>query len=159
MTARRRREGRVFMKDAEASPQADDFHQRIRALEALRPPGRFVGIVFPSDEPLVAGDNAGGWFLVIPEDLDGTELVHAHAAAYSQPTGGPIELQVRKGAATDMLSTPITIDAGENTSYTAATPPVIDGANAGVVTGDLIVVDIDDPASSAQGLDIILAFA
>jgi hypothetical protein len=156
MTARRRRPERTFMKSGEAMSQSEDFHQRIRALEALPDPGRFVGIIFPSDEAVVTMNDAGGWFLVIPEDLDGTQLFHAHAAV-ATPSGAVTVMYRNSTQTVDMLTTPITIDAGETTSYTAAVPPVIDEPNAVVSTGDLIVVDVDDDGG-ALGLDVILAF-
>ena len=58
----------------------------------------------------------------------------------------------------DMLSTAITIDANELTSYTAATAPVINAANDDVATGDIIRVDCDVAGTGTAGEDIILTF-
>ena len=55
-----------------------------------------------------------------------------------------------------MLTTNITIDASEFTSYTAATAPVIDSSNKDVATGDLVAVDIDAAGTGAKGLGVIL---
>jgi hypothetical protein len=58
-----------------------------------------------------------------------------------------------------MLTTKITIDSGEKTSYTAATPPVINTSNDGVATGDEIRVDVDAISTTPpNGLSIILGF-
>jgi hypothetical protein len=57
-----------------------------------------------------------------------------------------------------MLTTKITIDASEFTSYTAATAPVIDSANKDVATGDLIAIDVDVAGTGAKGLGVILTF-
>lgn len=120
-------------------------------------PGRFVGIVFPSTEVVEVGNDAGGWFLVVPSDLNGALLTEVAAGVYT--AGTSLTIQVRNVTqAVDMLSTAITIDSGERTSYTAATPPVINVANADVNQGDAIVVDVD-VAGGAIGLDIILAFS
>lgn len=123
---------------------------------SLNSAGRFVGIIFSSVEAVVVGNDAGGWFLVIPADLNNSSLIEAQAAVYTTGTGTTVQVRNVTGAV-DMLSTAITIDSGENTSYTAATPPVINPANADVSTGDIIVVDAD-VAGGAEGLDIILAF-
>jgi hypothetical protein len=156
VSARRRREGRAFTQHGEAMPQMDDYLQRIRALEALGDPGRFVGIVFPALEPIVVEDTAGGWFLVIPEDLDGKILTHAHAGVYTP--GGDVILMVHNlTTATDMLTDPIQVDSGDQTSYTSAAPPVIDLDNRQVSTGDIIVPNVTDDGG-ATGLDIILQF-
>ncbi len=57
---------------------------------------------------------------------------------------------------TTMLSTKLTIDANENSSQTAAAPPVIDGAEAVVADDDLLTVDIDTAGTGAQGLIVTL---
>jgi hypothetical protein len=57
-----------------------------------------------------------------------------------------------------MLTTPITIDPGEFTSFTAATPAVINTANDLVATGDLIAIDVDVAGTGAKGLGVILEF-
>ena len=56
-----------------------------------------------------------------------------------------------------MLSTPITIDVSEYSSYTAASS-VVDTAYDDVSTGDLIGVDVDAAGTGAMGLTIILTF-
>jgi hypothetical protein len=133
---------------------------RTSQLERRPPPlsagGRFVGIIFPSTTTLTVGNNAGGWFLVIPEDLGGSTLASCAAGVYTPGTGELIQVR-NVTQAVDMLTTRISIDNAENTSYTAAAPPVIDPANSTVATGDIIVVDVDT-AGGAVGLDIILAF-
>ena len=67
-------------------------------------------------------------------------------------------IQIRNVTQTaDMLSTRITIDASEFTSYTAAAA-VIDTGNDDVATGDLIAVDVDVAGTGAKGLGVILRF-
>jgi hypothetical protein len=58
-----------------------------------------------------------------------------------------------------MLTTNVTIDASETTSYTAATAAVIDATRKVVSTGDLIAIDIDAAGTGARGLGAILQFA
>jgi hypothetical protein len=54
------------------------------------------------------------------------------------------------------LSTPITIDQSEQTSYTAAVSSVVDSAHRVVSTGDLIAVDVTAAGTGAKGLGVIL---
>ena len=57
----------------------------------------------------------------------------------------------------DMLSTPITIDASEKDSSTAATPSVV-GAYGGVSTADVIRIDVDVVATGTLGLEVRMVF-
>lgn len=108
----------------------------------------------------VVGDGTGGITFTIPEELNGYNLVEANAAVEVAGTTGTTDIQINnvtQGA--DMLTTKITIDSGELTSYTAATPPVIDTANDDVATGDKIRIDTDVISSTpAKGLQVILMF-
>ncbi len=103
----------------------------------------------------VAGDDY--YQFNIPEGLDGFELADAEAAVVTPSvSGGPINLQVRN-ATGDMLTTPITIDDNEPTSYTAAVRSVVSTTNFRIHTGDLIHIDVDAAGSGALGLQIYLS--
>ena len=58
-----------------------------------------------------------------------------------------------------MLTTKLTIDASETTSYTAATAAVIDTAHDDVATGDLIAVDVDVAGTRRKGLGVVFTFS
>lgn len=110
-----------------------------------------------TDTTLTTGD--GKIKFNIPSDMDSWDLIDADACVdtNTSATVGPT-FQIRNATqAADMLSTKITIDTGEVTSFTAATQPVIDTANDSVVTGDRIEIDIDS-AGIASGLRIITAW-
>jgi hypothetical protein len=108
------------------------------------------------DTATVVSTGDGKFVFAIPQDLDATELVHA---AGFVTTAGAVTVQIRNVTqALDFLSTKITIDTGETTSYTAATAPVIT-ADQPVATGDLIAVDVDAADGAAKGLGVILMFA
>jgi len=109
------------------------------------------------DEAIIVSTGNGKFVIFIAEDLDGTELVHAAAGV---SVAGAVTVQIRNITQSnlDLLSTRITIDSGEYTSYTAATPPVII-ANQPVATGDRIAVDVDAADGTAEGLAVILRFA
>ena len=50
------------------------------------------------------------------------------------------------------------IDANEVTSYTAATPAVVDTANDDLLTGALLRIDIDTAGTGAKGLIVSFEF-
>ncbi len=115
--------------------------------------------VFTDTQTVVVGDGAFGFVVTSLEEIAGKNLVAVSAYVTTVSSSGAITVQVRNvtGAA-DMLSTPITIDASEFTSDTAAAP-VIDTSNDDVALGDLIAIDIDADGTGATGLGVILAFA
>lgn len=106
---------------------------------------------------LTTGD--GKYIFTIPFEMNGMNLVSAHASVTTVSSSGTPTYQIRNVTdAVDMLSTRITIDANENTSYTAATQPVIDTAHDDVATGDLIAIDKDAAGTGCKGDTIILSF-
>jgi hypothetical protein len=113
--------------------------------------------VFDDATTLVVGD--GKMIYCIPPELDGFRLVDADAFVTTASSGAAPTIQVRNVTdSVDMLTTPITIDPGEFTSFTAATPAVINTANDLVATGDLIAIDVDVAGTGAKGLGVILEF-
>lgn len=116
----------------------------------------------PLVRSIVVGDDKHRLF--ITNDMDGMSLIDADASKLVSGGGGTVTVQVRnvtQGA--DMLSTRITIDPHEFTSYTAVVPPVIDAANDDVAVGDIIAVDVDDSgiggsAVGPKGLGVTLSF-
>lgn len=106
------------------------------------------------------GDGAGGITFTIPEELNGFNLVNAHASVETAGTTGTQSMQIHNVTqVADMLTTKITIDTTELTSYTAATAPVIDTANDDVATGDKLRFDTDViQTTAAKGLSYILTF-
>jgi hypothetical protein len=106
---------------------------------------------------LSTGD--GKMYYTAPAVLNGYNLSAAHAAVYTVSSDGLPTVQLynmRKTA--DMLSTRITIDASEFSSYTAATAHVIDTDNDDIATGDRIRVDVDVAGTGTKGLEVILTF-
>jgi len=113
--------------------------------------------VIEDDRVLSTGD--GKMYYTAPAVLNGYNLSAAHAAVYTVSSDGLPTVQLynmRKTA--DMLSTRITIDASEFTSYTAATAHVVDTSNDDIATGDRIRVDVDVAGTGTKGLEVILTF-
>ena len=109
--------------------------------------------------PTYVGDGIAR--VVLPSNFDDLKLRSIGGHVYTAATGSTTNIQVHnqtKGQ--DMLSTLLTIDAGENDSSTAATPPVINGSNNTVNDGDVIRFDIDQigSATAAKGLELRLEF-
>lgn len=108
--------------------------------------------------PTYVGDGIAR--IVIPSTFDGLRLNTVGGHVYTAATGSTTNIQVHnqtKGV--DMLTTLLTIDAGENDSKDAVTPPVI-GANSLVDEFDVIRFDIDQVGSgtAALGLELRLEF-
>lgn len=112
-----------------------------------------------ADDTLVTtGD--GKLIFLIDASLNGLNLTGAHAYVTTVSSSGLPTVQVRNVTdGVDMLSTPITIDASEFSSYDATTPPVINGATDDVATKDRIAIDVDVAGTGTKGLGVILTFA
>jgi len=97
----------------------------------------------------------------IPSDFNGMNLIDADAYVTTVSSSGLPTVQIVNATqgSVNMLTTPITIDVGEKTSYTAVTPPVIDTANDDVATGDLVTITVPTNGTGAKGLGVILRFA
>ncbi len=114
--------------------------------------------IFTDTDTVTTGD--GKAIFCIPSDMDGMNLVDADAFVTTVSSSGTPTVQIRNVTdAVDMLSTRVTIDASENTSYTAATPAVVDTAHDDVATGDGIAIDVDVAGTGAKGLGVVLRFA
>lgn len=115
--------------------------------------------VFDDATALSTGDMKASF--AIPVELNGLNLVDADAFVTTVSSSGLPTVAIRRersGSAVDMLSTSITIDASEKTSYTAATAPAINASNDDVATGDLIYIDVDGAGTGAKGLGVVLVF-
>jgi hypothetical protein len=125
---------------------------------AVTAPDRVIEIkVLDDATAITTGD--GKVIVCIPAALNGMNLTGAHAFVTTVSSSGLPTVQIRNVTdAVDMLSTKVSIDASEFTSYSAATAPVIDTSKDDVATGDLIAVDVDVAGTGAKGLGVILTF-
>jgi hypothetical protein len=128
-------------------------------MTAVKPRPRVVEAKVIADTATLTIGN-GQLTIAVPKAMNGAILQEAHAFVSTASTSGLPTVQIRnvtQGA--NMLSTAITIDANEFTSYTAATPPVVDAAHKTVSTGDLIAVDVSVAGTGTKGLGVILTFS
>lgn len=123
--------------------------------------GGFNGLIFPTDESVIAESPAGGWFLLIPADLNGSYLRQVSASFYVASATDISEIRfIRVRSTLDLLTTHITIDTNERNSFTAATPPVIGSSGSyQMQKGDLIYTEVVSTPGDAFGLEVNLAFA
>lgn len=102
---------------------------------------RYYPIYLNSDVALAVGDYQG-WFTIL-SDFNGWNITHVYGSRKAGGTGVPA-FQLRNVTdSVDVLSTKLTIDSGETTSGTAATPAVIDTTKDDVATNDMFAVDVD----------------
>jgi hypothetical protein len=119
---------------------------------------RIIIPVVSSTGALTTGD--GKAYITLPAELNGMNLVDADACVYTASTNGTPTIQIHNLTDShDLLTTRITIDATEKTSYTALTQPVIASSYDDVATADILRVDVDGKGSTAtKGLEVHLAF-
>ena len=120
----------------------------------------FEIVLIDSSTNLSTGDGFSNIPFVIPSVINGYNLIAAHAAVTGASTAGLPLFQVYNVTQTaDMLTTGITIDVGEFTSYTALNAAEIDTANDDVATGDILRFDCDEDGSTgAVGAIMLLTF-
>ena len=142
---------------AEADGGSDD----VTALTSLKLAQSYAGTktaTFYEENPnaiLTLGNDKA--FIHIPEDMAGMNLVAVHARVITAGGSGLATFQIRNvTSGQDMLSTLLTIDAGETGSDTAATPAVIDTSEDDVAENDLLTLDIDTVPNSPPALGLIV---
>lgn len=115
--------------------------------------------IMPEDTTVEQGDDKMRF--TVPIEFHGMNLVSVGAHVYTVD-GGANDIVIDIYNYTDssnMLSTPITIDAGEKDSKDSVAPAVIDSGEDDVVEGDEIGVDVTTYAGdTAKGLEIRLGF-
>ena len=140
-----------------------DHERRVQALEAYTPTwraGRFEILCTDPAVPVTVG-SVELFPLFTPRDLVGASLVDCAAAVWVAAGSGTLEFDLwNLTQGVSFLTTLITIDATELTSFTAATPPVIGTAGQPLALGDQITGYCTDVADgTAQGIIIIMSFA
>lgn len=80
-------------------------------------------------------------------------LTDVSASVLTAPTGTDLTVDINEGGTT-VLSTKLSIDAGETTSVTAATPPVI--SDSSLAYDSIITIDVDGVGTGCTGLIVTL---
>lgn len=111
-----------------------------------------IVILVDSITSITATTTLGGDF-VMPFNGYFTEV---GATVDTAGTTGTMTIDINKNGTT-ILPTKITIDSGEKTSRTAATPPVLSATSKNFVIGDIITFDVDAiHTTAAKGLKMYL---
>ena len=128
-------------------------------VEALEYVGGIVYVIkiFSDTQTVTTGD--GKFTFAIDEDVNGKILSKVEIYVTTVSSSGIVQVQIRKGASTDMLSTRVQIDANEKHSKDASTVYVINTANDDVVWGNEISIDVDAAGTGAKGLGVSLTFS
>ena len=114
---------------------------------------QMVAVDFATD--LATGN--GKFYFYVPATLNGFNIVAVHAEVITAPVGSVATFMLHNATAgADILSTAITIDAGEFGADTAATAAVINTSEDDLTTHDIIRVDIDGVGSSTAGKGLII---
>ena len=99
----------------------------------------------------------GKFYYHIPSTLNGFNIVDVHAEVITAPAGSAIIIQLHNLTATaDILTTLLSIDAGETGSDTAAAAAVISTSEDDLTTNDVLRVDIDQIGSATAGSGLIV---
>lgn len=116
------------------------------------------GLITDFSTDVATGD--GQFYIPVPAAYAGMNLVEVKARVITAGTTGTMDVQIHNFTdAVDMLSTKVTIDSGETSSETAATPYVINTATDDVADDDLLRVDVDAiHTTAAKGFIIVLGF-
>ena len=93
---------------------------------------------------------------IIPMDMTVTEVF---VSLLTPQTSGSIFTVDINEAGTSIISTKVTVDNGENSSLTAATPPVISDTT--LTKGNLITIDVDQvgDGTAKGGIATIIGYA
>lgn len=137
--------------------------RRARLLELEKTPAivRLTVRIYGAIDPVATATDADAEELLVTDDMDGLTLLAVAAGVKVVSSSGAISTNLylidtdgtELGA---MLSTALTIDAGERSSYTAATAAAIDPAFATVAVGQSIRFDIVGAGTGAKGLQFYL---
>ncbi len=123
--------------------------------------GRKYVVMLVTDPNAVSGITIGDGkaYFPCPAELNGMDLVAVSMFLTTTSSSGIPTFQIHNlTQAADMLSTKLTVDAGELTSATAAAAAVIDTANDDVATNDILRFDCDVAGTGAKGVMVIMEF-
>jgi hypothetical protein len=108
-----------------------------------------------TDETTTLSVGDGKLVFMAPAPLNGMRLASVSGFVSTVSSSGTVSVQLRSiTGSVDLLTTKVSIDANEYTSYSAATAPVV--GTVVMSTGDLIAVDVDGAGTGAKGLGLAL---
>jgi len=146
----------VWDEASDASSKASEALSRITARSAVWD-RKTMMLDFMGYSSVVA--DGDGMRFAIPGDLSGFNLVSCGAHVFTPPTSGVMQIRISNiTAASEVLTSNLTIDATESDTVTAASQAVIDTGEDDVQTGVELRVYASDAASGAKGLQFRLGW-
>lgn len=141
----------------ELQDQIDDI---LSALDAVYYDQRGFEIILLSNlDALTTGNRKGEVDFTVPALINGWDLIDADAFVMTPSTSGTPTFNIYNVTdSVNMLSTGITVDINEYSSYSAASQPVIDTAHDDVATGDRLRFDCSVAGTGTKGYGIIMIF-
>jgi len=119
---------------------------------------RGVSIVF-GDITIPPQEGPQNLEFIVPGLLEGYKLVSAHAGLALPNDSGNLTIGLQTlGGTRNPLGTDITIEAGEKTSYSATTQPVVDDEDYIYSAGDDFRIIVSGNVIEATGLQVFLTF-
>lgn len=121
---------------------------------------RLVQIIAVAPDTVVP-DGDGLFTFIVPEGLDGYDIVSAHAGFNSPDSTGDLTFDIYNVTNASSIfdgTDIIQIDHGDKVSYDSANQPVLDSEEVAVATGDELRIDADSNNDDAEGLQIFLIF-
>lgn len=116
---------------------------------------RIMSFFLNADVALTVGDYQA-WGMV-PPDFNGWKVAACYAMRKSGT--GLVTLQLRNvTTGNNILSTAVTIDDGETTSGTAATPSVVNTSNATLSSYDILAIDVNGAGTNTFDCVFYMAF-
>lgn len=111
--------------------------------------------VMDDDVDVTVGD--GAMYFFIPDSLDGYDIKSIDIAVVTPSTSGKPTVQVYSSYhSADILTTKVTIDESENTSFTADVAAVINTARDDLHVGSYLRIDVDVAGTGTKGLVAII---
>lgn len=108
-------------------------------------------------ESLVASSSIPVKSIIVPARWDGAELTGITAGVFTPSSSGLVTVRLYNSTSgNNLLSTNVTIDVGELTSMTAATPPVINSAYKTLSKGQVLNIFVESAGTDAKGLQVDL---
>ena len=127
-------------------PEAKVIHTRVVVVKCIA-----------DDAALTVADGIARF--AVPLELNGMNLISVGAHIYTASSSGAVTFQIQNETDShDMLSTAITVDAGEYDSKDATTAPVINTTYDDVATGDVLRFDCDGIGTGSKGMEIRMGF-
>lgn len=114
-------------------------------------------LVLNESESLVASSSIPVKSIIVPERWNNATLTGITAGVFTASSSGLVTVRLYNATTSqNILSTNVTIDANEQTSMTALTPPVINNSYKVLSKGQVLQLFVESAGTGAKGLQVDL---